>query len=57
MPWPPPYLYGLPTIRFAAAIASLTSCGAEAGATARPSEPSVAFSPAGADAAGSGADS
>src|SRR4051794_25125145 len=48
-PWPPPYLYGLPTILLAAAIAPLTSSGAEAGATARPSAPSVASSPAGGD--------
>ena len=47
-PWPPPYLYGLSTISLPAAITCLTSSGgADAGATAVPSAPSVAFSPAG----------
>jgi hypothetical protein len=49
-------LYGLPTILLAAAIAPWTSGGADAGATAKPSEPSVASSPAG-TAVGSGAGS
>jgi hypothetical protein len=34
--WPPPYLYGLVTIRLAAAIAFLTAGGASAGAMALP---------------------
>ena len=44
-PWPPPYLYGLLAISLPAAMMSLTCCGAESGATARPSAPSVACSP------------
>ena len=47
-PWPPPYLYGLPTIWLAAAITATTSGGAPAGAIAIPSAPSVALGPAGA---------
>jgi hypothetical protein len=49
--WPPPYLYGLPWMRLAAAMRSLTAWGAEAGAMALPSGPIVASSAAVADGA------
>ena len=42
MAWPPPYLYGLPTILLAAAIAAWTSAGASSGAYASPSSPMTA---------------
>src|SRR6266545_6237417 len=47
MPCPPPYLYGLVAIWLPASIIALTVVGADAGATARPSVPSIASSVAG----------
>src|SRR3954453_5938264 len=45
LPWPPPYLYGLLAIWLPAAMMACTCGGAPAGATARPSAPTVALRP------------